>query len=138
MKLTEENYVEKAEEVIKQICEMTSLDEKHTEKGKCLVTTSKIRNLLSMVSDIYNRVVNSTDERLEKSIINDINYMKIRFIYEAGREKTVALLIETAELLVCLEESKKNRAQYILFSRYMEALVAYRKYYGEMYGNEDE
>ena len=60
--------------------------------------------------------------------------MKIRFIYEAGREqqkeKRVKELIEEADILTHIDEIKNSRKQYILFSRYMEALVAYRKFYG--------
>ena len=58
-----------------------------------------------------------------------INYLKLRFVYEAGREQKVKRLVETAQILQCLDAIKGNRSQYILFSRYMEALVAYRKFY---------
>ena len=123
MKLTEENYVELAEKAIKKIC---------SENGRQIspVTTSKIRNLLAMTANIYNDVVNSQNEKLSQDIIGRINYMKIRFVYEAGREPKVKKLVEEAEILLHIEEIKGSRKQYILFSRYMEALVAYRKYYG--------
>ena len=39
-------------------------------------------------------------------------------------------LVEKASLLEHLEEIGNSRTQYLLFSRYMEALVAYRKFYG--------
>ena len=42
----------------------------------------------------------------------------------------VKALVEKAQLLEHLKEVGNSRAQYILFSRYMEALVAYRKFYG--------
>lgn len=124
MKLTEDNYVELAEKAI------NNLKKKNGE----LVTTSKIRNLLAMTADIYNQVVNLKEEKLSAELIGQINYMKIRFIYEAGREqqkgKRVKELIEEADILTHIDEIKNSRKQYILFSRYMEALVAYRKFYG--------
>ena len=124
MKLTEDNYVELAETAI------NNLKKKNGE----LVTTSKIRNLLAMTADIYNQVVNLKEEKLSAELIGQINYMKIRFIYEAGREqqkeKRVKELIEEADILTHIDEIKNSRKQYILFSRYMEALVAYRKFYG--------
>ena len=124
MKLTEDNYVELAEKAI------NNLKKKNGE----LVTTSKIRNLLAMTADIYNQVVNLKEEKLSAELIGKINYMKIRFIYEAGREqqkeKRVKELIEEADILTHIDEIKNSRKQYILFSRYMEALVAYRKFYG--------
>lgn len=39
-------------------------------------------------------------------------------------------LIEEADILQHLKEINGSRKQYILFSHYMEALVAYRKFYG--------
>lgn len=128
MKLTEENYVQLAEEAIKELRK----DEEKKSRGNNiqLVTTSKIRNLLAMTADIYNDVINSQKEQLSKNIVGRINYMKIHFVYEAGREEKVRALMEKAEILEHLDEIQGNRTQYILFSRYMEALVAYRKFYG--------
>lgn len=126
MKLTEDNYVELAEQAIKKICE------RKDSRGNPidLVTTSKIRNLLAMTAGIYNEVLNEPNEKLSKEQIGRINYLKIRFVYEAGREPLVGKLVKTADILTCLDEIKGSRSQYILFSRYMEALVAYRKFYG--------
>ena len=121
MKLTEENYVQLAEEAIKELRK----DEEKKSRGNNiqLVTTSKIRNLLAMTADIYNDVINSQKEQLSKNIVGRINYMKIHFVYEAGREEKVRALMEKAEILEHLDEIQGNRTQYILFSRYMEALV---------------
>lgn len=128
MRLTEENYVEKAENVMKKIC--------GNEKDP--VTTTKLRNLLAMTAVIYDRVINCAEKELPQDIINDINYLKVRFVYEAGREETVDTLVKKAEILECLGEIGKSRQQYIIFSRYMEAIVAYRKYYGKIYDKKDE
>lgn len=126
MKLTEDNYVEIAEKAIKRLCE------KKDSRGRKIppVTTSKIRNLLAMTADIYNEVINSKEEKLSSELVGRINYMKIRFIYEAGREPAVKSLVNEADILTHLDEISGSRKQYILFSRYMEALVAYRKFYG--------
>lgn len=126
MKLTDENYVQMAEKAMNELCAMRD------KKGKEIkpVTTSKIRNLLAMTAAIYNDVVMSQSEKLSSEIVGRINYMKIRFIYEAGREPKVKALVEKACLLDHISEIGNSRSQYILFSRYMEALVAYRKFYG--------
>lgn len=126
MKLTEENYVETAEKAIQEICALKN------KSGKSVppVTTSKIRNLLAMTAAIYNDVLVSQSEKLSAEIVGRINYLKIRFVYEAGREPKVKVLVEKAQLLEHLKEVGNSRTQYILFSRYMEALVAYRKFYG--------
>lgn len=127
MKLTEDNYVKTAENVILKLNK--EVDRRGNQNG--LVTTSKIRNLLAMTAEIYNDVINSTDEHLSQETIGRINYLKIRFVYEAGREKLVRSLVDEAQILSCLDDIKGSRKQFLLFSRYMEALVAYRKFYGQ-------
>ena len=126
MKLTEDNYTELAEKVIVKL----SQEKRPNGKPVQMVTTSKIRHLLAMTADIYNDVVNSQDEKLSTDIVGRIKYMKIRFVYEAGRQAEVKKLVEQAGLLEHLDDIGNSRKQYILFSRYMEALVAYRKFYG--------
>ncbi len=126
MRLTEENYVELAEKAMRDIC-----DERDKKDRKVPpVTTSKIRNLLAMTADIYNEVIGSQDDKLSNEIRGKINYLKIRFVYEAGRETKVKTLVEKAEILHHIDDIKNSRTQFILFSRYMEALVAYRKFIG--------
>ena len=127
MILTSENYAAKAEAVMKKLCNEKDIKGRDVEP----VTTSKIRNLLSMTADIYNEVVNCKEDRLPVELIEQINYMKIRFVYEAGRELKVGKLVQEAQILNCIDEIGQQRKNYILFSRYMEALVAYRKFYGK-------
>ena len=105
MKLTEENYVKTAENVIKKLIQ--EIEQKKSRIG--LVTTSKIRNLLAMTAEIYNDVINSTDERLSQGVIGRINYLKVRVVYEAGREPSVKNFVVGAELLDCLDDIKGSR-----------------------------
>ncbi len=128
MKLTEENYVQTAENVISELCKRTN------KRGEPidLVTTSQIRNLLAMTADIYNDVINSQSDKLSDEIKARINYLKVRFVYESGRERNenVKKFVKQAEILDIIDDIKDSKHNYILFSHYMEALVAYRKYYG--------
>ncbi len=126
MKLTEENYVQVAEKVMRDICNQKDKNGKNVSP----VTTSKIRNLLAMTADIYNEVINMQDDKLSSELVGRINYLKMRFVYEAGREPKVKTLVEKAEILHHIDDIKGSRNQYILFSHYMEALVAYRKFLG--------
>lgn len=128
MLIDETNYVDKAEEAIKLLA--NKKDPKNN-KPVDVVTTSKLRNLLGMVSDVYNDVLNVKEEKLGRDIIERINYMRLRFYYEAGREPSVKNLLETAKVFEVLKDVGSSRKNYILFSRYMEALVAFRKYYVE-------
>lgn len=124
-KLTNENYVELAEQVIRQMKE--DLNEK---KVKRLVSTSKIRNLLSMISDIYNELLNKSEPQLDERVRERISYLQVHFVYEAGREETVKHFVDTANILSYIRGIRGKRSEFILFSRYMEALVAYFKFYG--------
>lgn len=126
MKLTEANYVDCAENVIDELSQLKN------QKGKKIpiVTTSKIRNLLAMTVSIYNDILSEKSEKLSSDIIGRIRYLKVRFIYEAGREAGVKNLVEKGHILKYLDEIGDSRQSYILFSRYMEALVAFRKFKG--------
>lgn len=126
MIINEENYVTMAEEAIKKL----KAEKDSRNKPIPIVTTSKIRNLLAMVADIYNDVLNVKDEKLISEVVERINYMKLRFYYEAGRELAVKRLLETARVFDVIDGIGNSRKNYILFSRYIEALVAFRKYYG--------
>ncbi len=127
MLIDETNYVDKAEEAIKRLASLKD----RRDKPVPVVSTSKLRNLLGMVSDVYNDVLNVKEETLSRDIVERINYMRLRFYYEAGRESSVKNLLETAKVFEVLKSVGSSRQNYILFSRYMEALVAFRKYYVE-------
>ena len=94
MKLTEENYVEIAEQVIKK------LHEEKNQKGQPIgiVTTSKIRNLLSMTANIYNDVVNTKSEHLSNEVIGRINYLKLKTECTSKRSQLATLESQLAEL----------------------------------------
>lgn len=126
MQITEQNYVEEAERVIEKL---TNLKDDRN-KPIPLVTTSKLRNLLAMTADIYNEVMSQNDDKLNEDICSRIEYLRVRFLYEAGREKAVKNLVKEADIIEILKHINGNRKKYILFNRYMEALVAFHKYYG--------
>lgn len=125
--INEENYVNKAEEAIQSLTEEAK---RQQGRGGALVTTSKIRNLLAMTSDIYNQVLLCQTEKLDSELVGRIEYLRVRFMYECGREKTVKKFVEVTELLEILKEVGGSRKNYLLFSRYMEALIAFHRYYG--------
>ena len=124
--LTEDNYVDQARDAINDLIQKSKED-----RGKiAIVTTSKLRNLLAMTADIYNDVILSMEEELPADVRERINYLKVRFIYESGRVNNddVKKMVSAADILRHLQDIGNSRKRYLLFSRYMEALVAYRKY----------
>lgn len=125
MILQNDTYVQKAENVI------TALAANRDNRGNPrMLTTSQIRNLLSMANEIYNEVRLLRDDELDEGIRGRINYLKIRFVYEAGRDQQVKDFVEKAQILQCIDEVRDSKERYLLFSRYMEALVAYHRFNG--------
>lgn len=124
MQINENNYVDKAEETI------TRLSKKVDRRGNsiAMVTTSKIRNLLSMAADIYNQVLDCKDNELPTELVSRIDYLRVRFIYECGRDEKTKDLVDEADLLSILKQINGDKNNYILFYHYMEALVAFKRY----------
>ena len=137
MILSQDNYIEKAEKAILAL-KNKKVDKygKPDRNGKPakMVTTSKLRNILGMAADIYNEVLNCSEEQLSSAICERIDYMQIRIVYEYGRDTEsqtpVKSFLEETQLLECVKEIKGSKSRYILFNRYMEALVAFHKFYG--------
>ncbi len=123
--INKDNYVEEAENVILEMKKMKDRGEKNAE-----ITTTQLRNLLAMAADIYNTIMHQNSDALTEEIKSRIEYMKVRFFYEAGRNDGVKTMIEEANLMGVLKNIKGSRENYILFNRYMEALVAFHRYHG--------
>lgn len=126
-RLTKTNFAQNAEKVIKQL---VITDQKGNQKLK--LTTSKIRNLLSMTNALYNQGIRSKSEKLDADTIHDIQYLKMRFAYECGRENSVKEFVDKAEIMRHID-GISNRQELLLFCNYIESLVAYHRFYG---GNE--
>ena len=126
MQINEQNYVDQAEKVILKLKNLTDLN----GRPVAMVTTSKLRNLLAMSADIYNEVINQKEETLDKDICSRIEYLRVRFLYEAGREPSVKNLVNESCILDVLKSINQNKKMYVLFNHYMEALIAFHRYYG--------
>lgn len=120
-----EHYVDRAEKAIKKLIVVN-------KKGDEIInlTTSKIRNILSLVSDLYNDAQRYRSEELSEDLYNRVQYLKMRMAYEAGRENTVKEFLKKAELFEEIDKIGKSKKALIEFCHYMEALVAYHRFYG--------
>ena len=119
-----EDYTLKAEQVIGEL-----RNELGRDYGR--FTTSKIRNILSMVNEIYNDVIIEQDEKLNQDLQIRIAYLKVRLVYECGREpRIIKPFVQKANLIHLINGIGDSRKRFIQFSRYMEALVAYHRFYG--------
>ena len=54
--------------------------------------------------------------------------LRIRMVYEAGRDDAVKLFLERAQLLEYIKGLGDSRAKLMDFAHYMEALVAYHRF----------
>ena len=92
--LNKTNYVDKAEEVIKLL-------RVRNKNGKYMlkITTSKIRNLLSMVTELYNDVIHIPNDELDEEMVQKIQYLRLRIVYEAGRDPSVKEFIQKSGIL---------------------------------------
>lgn len=127
--INETNYVDKAEKAIRSLRDKAEQQRRGRGELK-IVTTSKIRNLLAMTADIYNQVMICQNDKLNDDLKGRIEYLRVRFMYECGREVLVKNFVEEADILSILKEINGSKKTYILFSRYMEALIAFHRYYG--------
>lgn len=132
IEITNENYVEQAKGVIQRLID------KYDKEN--ILTTSKIRKLLSMISDMYTKAKRLKGATLNSDLVSKVQYLKMHTIYEAGREqiksktkdeekkRSVRNFIEEAQLIEQIDNIGSDREKFIFFCHYMEALVAYRKY----------
>ena len=124
-----ENYVDEAERIMRALI-----------SSGTTVTTSKIRNLLSLVTDIYNDESTRTEDKLKPDSVVKLNLMRVRVAYEYGRDNGESVgkdkvypmkeFITQAHLREYLKGISTDRADLIRFAHYMEALVAFHRYLG--------
>lgn len=121
------DYVEKAEEIMR-VCHK-------------YITSSKLRNILSMVSSIYNSERNGGEELTSMSQ-KRLSMLRIRIIYEYGRNEKkdkdnggknaedVPRFIRETHILDYLLDIGSDREKFMDYAHYTEAIVAYHKFYG--------
>lgn len=132
MGLTSENYVDEAERVIKTLFERDRDGKVRINyKGFPIInlTTSKIRGILSLVTELYNDIIHEPADELGEEYIERIQYLRLRIAYEAGRDDEVRKFVKNSRLIVYVK-AIKNKNDFLRFTKYVEALVAYHKYYG--------
>ena len=119
--MSQTNYVQLAESVI-------LAHKKHSDRES--ISTTQLRNLFALMTEVREILrVRQTDD-LDETLQSRIQYIKMRFVYAAGRgEKGVPEFMTQSSLIGCLDTVKDSAKQFELVCKYMEALVAYHKYY---------
>ena len=119
--LKKKDYVNQAEKVV--------LNLSKSKSGVIFLTTNKIRNMLTIMNELYNAVKNQKEDKISEEIQSRVQYAKMKLVYEAGRDKTVRELLDKSSLLEYINGIGENKKNLILVCHYMEALVAYHKYH---------
>ena len=116
-----EDYVDEAERVILGL---------RDRNGKLKLTTSKIRRILSLITEIYNDERLSQEGEISKESFNRLQMARVRIAYEAGRESDVMNFAEKSNILSYIKGTGRDKKEFIRFAEYMEALVAWHRFYG--------
>ena len=94
------------------------------------ITTTKIRSFLALIDEIYNVENLRTEKTLSSESKLKIMRLRVRVVYDAGRDKDVKNFVTQAKLVEYLKGIGDSREDAIKFAHYMEALVAYHRYWG--------
>ncbi|MGN1317645.1 MAG: type III-A CRISPR-associated protein Csm2 [Lachnospirales bacterium] len=114
-------YVAQAEEVVKKLYK--------DDKGYIKPSTNKIRNMLTLINELYNKARYIKGDKIGDELKSHIQYVKMRLVYEGGRDNDVKYLLEKSDMLKYLDSIGDSKKDLIRLCHYMEALVAYHKYY---------
>lgn len=109
------NYVDAAEDIMRDSAQD--------------ITTSKLRRLYSLITDIYNTESLRNEPTLSSDSVAAIAMARIRFAYECGRDAKVGSFVQKANLIAYLKGIGTNRSAFTAFAQYMEALIAFHKFY---------
>lgn len=131
-----ENIVDKAELAIKSI---RKPNKKNHDKLVIELKTNQIRKILTAVNilknkvDIY-KIAKPQAKKLDEELQMEIEFLRVNIAYQIGREKgkenLVREFVEKADLLNMVKDINGDIKAFENFCRYIEALVAFHKFYG--------
>ena len=120
--LNQLNYVDLAQKVI----------DKHYQMKSKTITTNQIRNFLELTNELREQLRTNHVEKLDTDMMSQVQYIKLRLIYAAGRDEGdngVFEFMQCSSLIECLDTVGDSPQQYLLICKYLEALIAYHKWY---------
>ncbi len=101
-----------------------------------MVTTSQLRRFLTAVNTVTGKVEqyqNETGEqgKLSADLAAQVKFLKVKLAYQVGRQgKKVDDFATEADLMAAIDSIGSDAKKYEEFARYVEALVAFHKFYG--------
>lgn len=133
-----DNYVDRANQV------MRKLKEDASNNNYKMVTTSQIRKFLAAVNRINGKIdqlkngnKTSVASKIPEDLQMEIKFLKVKLAYQIGRAdggrnkiNPVKAFAEQSGLFGEIDQIGNSVEKYEKFSRYVEALVAFHKFYG--------
>ena len=125
--------VDLADKVMKKLSTATD------KSGKpSMVTTSQLRRFLTAVNTVTGKVEqyqNETSElgKLSADLAAQVKFLKVKLAYQIGREEKTSYIRDfekEADLMAAIGSIGSDAKKYEEFARYVEALVAFHKFYG--------
>jgi len=83
-----------------------------------------------MVNELYNSEKVRTGTELSEESKAGLQLLQVRLFYECGRDNTVKDFVLNTYLIEYLKDIGSSREKFIKYARYVEALVAYHRYFG--------
>lgn len=107
------------------------------DHGKIQLTKSQIRKFLVAVNALTNKI-NMYRTRTEQAAVlsqelaAEVKYLKVKLAYQSAKDNSGSVkdFVEKARLKDCLDKIGTDLRRYEEFAHYIEALVAYHKFYG--------
>ena len=105
------------------------------KESKRNLTASQLRKIMSAATSVKNKIERESSDKdeLSSEIVDEINYMRLRVIYQMGRFENVNYhlgkkggLIDLPEIIRNIGKSKKK---FMAFYRLIESIIAYNKFY---------
>lgn len=99
-------------------------------------TTSQLRQILSSAAIVKNKIdrENASSDNLSTDIQNEIQYLKLKLVYQMGREPKLKDAFNGQKginLPAIIQNIGNSKDKYNRFYRLLESIVAYRKFAGQ-------
>lgn len=104
------------------------------------LTTNQIRKFLTAVNTLTNKITlyrhqQEQTRELSEDLAKEVRFLKVKLAYQVARgNKGVKRFAEDTRLKEYIDMVGTDLKEYMAFAQFIEALVAYHKFYGEKEG----
>ena len=104
------------------------------------LTTNQIRKFLTAVNTLTNKITfyrhqQEQTRELSEDLAKEVRFLKVKLAYQVARgNKGVKRFAEDTQLKEYIDTVGTDLKEYMAFAQFIEALVAYHKFYGEKEG----